>query len=572
MRIVILGDFHLTPSQREIADLAMEDINSIQPDLVVPLGDFGAGGGKIGSPAGLAEAWEHLGELNAPLRPILGNHDLQEESSGKRAHGSMAKALQKICNDATGHGFMEFEKFRFLFISTDPQPADSCWQVQECYVSPQNFQKIRRGIEERPGVPIVVFSHAPPIGCGLRTVQTVHVRATNAYLDQNHDPRRWEALYREHKEIVLWFSAHYHLGHDHPDSVSNVLGTHFFQTQIHGLQTRDETRQSRVLDIAEGSVTVSTLDHIARKQTAKSQWHTDQSLGELMDSKAEALTGGREPELRIPLSDAPLPGCFRRLNEDRFLIGTAEGRLWEVEIPTRSVLGTWHAGPPLSGVIVTEKRVWRAWQNQVISQPKDTLARFIRVGEPKTLPGRRYEIEENISALIGTESKIFALGSQHLWEYSLKEDRFIRSDSLPASAAPGKAGFWQNSLVFSSEEGELWRRKNPQEWELLDEDVLFWSSNGEELAVAKEGKLSIYGADGHTDFAPPMAFDEGGLAAPLPGGNWLFSTTSGLWELRSGEFSQRREASSPLFSAILPAKDGGGIEVGINYQNQLVSL
>lgn len=41
MRIIILGDFHLTPSQPQIADMAMEDINQLHPDLIVPLGNHG---------------------------------------------------------------------------------------------------------------------------------------------------------------------------------------------------------------------------------------------------------------------------------------------------------------------------------------------------------------------------------------------------------------------------------------------------------------------------------------------------------------------------------------------------
>ena len=135
MRIVILGDFHLTPAQPHIANDAMDDVNRIQPDLVVPLGDFGSSG-KIGSPAGLEEAWSHLHRLDAPLRPILGNHDLQEESAGSRAHYSMFEALREVSGVEAGGGFLEFDDFRLMFAGTDPQPADSCWTVQECYVAP----------------------------------------------------------------------------------------------------------------------------------------------------------------------------------------------------------------------------------------------------------------------------------------------------------------------------------------------------------------------------------------------------------------------------------------------------
>jgi hypothetical protein len=426
MRIIILGDFHLTPSQPQIADRAMEDINQLRPDLVIPLGDFGAGG--IGSPAGLEEAWAHLRKLDAPLRPILGNHDLQEESGGTREHYSMIKALREINGGDAGGGFMEFENFRLMFASTDPQPADSCWSVQECYVAPEQFQNLMTAYKERPGVPIISFTHAPPIGCGLRTVPTVHVRATNAYLDQNHDVYRWEKLYRENAEFIMWFSAHYHLGHDHHNSMTDICGTHFFQTQIHGLQTRDETRASRVLDITPASISVSTLDHITRQLTQKSQWNFAGSVTQLMEEKKWKIQNGCQPESQFTWSGEPLPGCLQKLSADRFLVGTVDGFLWEIEPATRSVFGTLHIGPPLSGVVVTEKLVWRSWENKIISVEKDDLSRFIRVAKPEKFPGRLYEIDEPVIALTKTEAGVAALGKHHFWIYSPAKDCF---ESMP---------------------------------------------------------------------------------------------------------------------------------------------
>jgi len=472
MRIIILGDFHLTPDQPQIADDAIDDINRARPDLVIPLGDFGSGG-KIGKPQGLEESWTHLRKLDAPLRPILGNHDLQEESAGKREPYSMLQALHQISGVEAGGGFMEFDDFRLMFASTDPQPADSCWTVQECYVASEQFEQLMATFKKRPGVPVIAFTHAPPIGCCLRTVPTVHVRCTNAYLDQNHDVYRWEKFYCEHPEPLMWFSAHYHLGHDNPDSATHIDGTHFFQTQIHGLQTRDETRASRVLDIMPEGVTVSTLDHISRQIIGKSQWRFAGSLTELMEQKRQILARGRVQNSSFTISSAALPGCVQTLSNDRLLIGTDDGFLWEVELSTRSVLGTLHIGPLLSGVALAEDDVWRSWENTIVRVSQNDLARFIRIKDPQTLPGQNYQLAEPVLGLVHFQDTLFALGAQHLWKYAPSENAFQQLSPLPAKPAQGTARVEEDQLIYTDNAANYWQW-NGDQWEekvLLESDI-----------------------------------------------------------------------------------------------------
>jgi hypothetical protein len=566
MRIIVLGDFHLSPAQPQIADQAMEDINALRPDLVVPLGDFGSDG-KIGSPQGIAEAWRHLRKLRAPLRPILGNHDLQQESGGRREPYSMSRELQKTSGGETGSRFLEFENFRLMFVATDPQPADSCWQIQECYVSLPQFRALMETFRQRPGVPVIVFSHAPPLGCGLRTVPKVHVRATNAYLDQNHDPQRWQALYREHAEFVLWFSAHYHLGHDHPDSTTDICGTHFFQTQIHGLQTRDGTRQSRVLDIAPESVVVSTLDHIERRLTRKSQWRFGGPLEMLVRSKAAKISGGCRTEFSIALSDAPLRGCLRAISDDRLLIGTADGFLWEAELSSRSVRGTLHIGPTLASVAVTESEVWRAWDNKIACVPRDDLSRFIRVAQPETLPGCSYEIAENVTALIATAGALFALGTQHVWEYSRHADAFEKAFALPAKPAVGQAAAWRGRTLFSTEDGQLWQHNPSGDWKCVAENVLFWFADEEQIALATRDKISTSDGETQVEYSLPAPLRSDGLLLALPEGKWWLAQGADLRELQRGEITPLESFRAGPLRAWTCC--GAGI-IAITHDNEIV--
>ena len=144
--------------------------------------------------------------------------------------------------------------------------------------------------------PVIVFTHAPPAGCGLRVVQAVHVRNRCAYL--NHGaldregeeeggkeegggggrrssssspassspppppPEAFVRLVERHQNVRLWFSGHYHLSHNYSSSVSVVNRCAFAQVGVIGPRsTRDGLRQSRVLDGDARGFQLFTLDH-----------------------------------------------------------------------------------------------------------------------------------------------------------------------------------------------------------------------------------------------------------------------------------------------------------------------
>ncbi len=79
MRIVVLGDFHINERELQITEQAMQDVKACNPDLVIPLGDYGSNR-IIGTVEGLQQAYSFLTQIQTPLRPILGNHDLEKES------------------------------------------------------------------------------------------------------------------------------------------------------------------------------------------------------------------------------------------------------------------------------------------------------------------------------------------------------------------------------------------------------------------------------------------------------------------------------------------------------------
>ncbi len=400
MRIVVLGDFHLNELEFEITEMAMQDVADSSPDLVVPLGDFGTQE-LIGSTEGLHQSYQFLSQIRAPIRPLLGNHDLQRESGdGVQEQRTMEQELVRLYHLQAPYGVLEYEQFRLFFISTDPQPADSCYQVQECYVSEEQFQWLVKTLEQRPGIPAIIFSHAPPVGCGLRTVPQTHVRATNAYLDQNHDPYRWFQLIKNYPEIVMWFSAHYHLSHVYPDSHTSRYGTEFFTTGVHGTATRDGKRQSRVIDISSNRITVSTLDHDQRTLCETADWSYDGSLSMMVRDKENLIKPANIEEDSInpfrcltsfSIGEGKiLAGGMLSLDRERCLAATEDGFLWEIHHAYEAVMGTLLHGIPLVGVALSEDGIWSGGEHKLVRTDPHSIWRFQRDTHKK---GRRDEIE-----------------------------------------------------------------------------------------------------------------------------------------------------------------------------------
>ena len=114
MRIVVLGDFHMKKNELEITRMAMEDIKACQPDLVVSLGDLGIRENS-GSPKGLQDGKEMLDLIGAPLRAIMGNHDLERESGpGSQEKKTMEREFVRLFG-TNSYGVMEFDDYRLFF-------------------------------------------------------------------------------------------------------------------------------------------------------------------------------------------------------------------------------------------------------------------------------------------------------------------------------------------------------------------------------------------------------------------------------------------------------------------------
>jgi len=401
------------------------------------LGDYGCND-VLGRPEGVIQVHSYLSKIGYRVRPILGNHDFQYET-GKNIypHGTISNLLHKLFKIDYHHGVEEFEDFRLFFLSTDPQPAESYYYNQECYISDEHFKWLTEKLNERPGVPALFFSHAPPIGSGLITVPDVHVRATNAFLDQNHDPYRWFELIKKYPEIVLWFSAHYHIGHMHKKSINEKLGTFFFMCGVHSSVTRDGYRQSRVIDITDNLIQVKTLDHKKREILDIESWKYKGNIGELVAQKSNKLKMCRSADnmnicnsmqigsiLLNRDSTIKVIGDFTtgmglvRLNgitcseNEHIFVATQNGYLWEIDVKYGEALGTLHyKEKPVRCMTVTGNLIWKIRKNNIAVCDIYSHYRFIWEQYDKQQMLAYCSTNDNLQCICGRSNNSALVGS-----------------------------------------------------------------------------------------------------------------------------------------------------------------
>lgn len=114
--------------------------------------------------------------------------------------------------------------------------------VHEVYVDDEQMQWFEDILAANTARPIIVVTHAPPMGSGLKVVQNVHVKNRCAWLNHSDRPQRFIQLVEKYPNIKLWFSGHFHLSQNYADSVSVVGSCAFVQTGVIGQCNRDGNR------------------------------------------------------------------------------------------------------------------------------------------------------------------------------------------------------------------------------------------------------------------------------------------------------------------------------------------
>ena len=298
--VAVLGDLHLDPRKMEDYYTGRSHFIPVLDDAkergvataLVSLGDLGES--KSVRPAETQElfagttechelAAEFLGSFGVPYEVIGGNHDLEgidEFSTDEanleafcRIHEKPQMQFSRMIAEKTmlvGLGSTVFRTAKYTSHEVTIDDEQLAW-----------FEDLVTSCPSEEGWKLFVFTHAPPIGSGLRVLQENHVVNGCCWLNhsggKNGDPKtttKFIDLVRQHRCIKAWFSGHFHLGQDYQDSITfptipRELGPYpnrgscvFAQTSVMRAGTsRDKRQQSRLLRGNKDGFEICTVNH-----------------------------------------------------------------------------------------------------------------------------------------------------------------------------------------------------------------------------------------------------------------------------------------------------------------------
>lgn len=237
---------------------------------MVSLGDLGRKDirhqpGDAGTTLSFEMAKEFFDGFQIPYNLVTGNHDLEGLDEFETDEENLL-AWMKCFNLQTPYWKRYIgEKTVLLGIST-VRFRDAPFSSHEVHIDDDQLEWFVQTVKEHPaseGWKILVASHAPIMGSGLRVLQNVHVTNGCAWLNHCSDNRSvFIRTVKDNPQIKLWFSGHFHLSHDYPDSISKVGSCTFVQVGVMGpVSTRDGNRQTRLVQGNSQRLRVYTINH-----------------------------------------------------------------------------------------------------------------------------------------------------------------------------------------------------------------------------------------------------------------------------------------------------------------------
>lgn len=282
--IAILGDLHLDPRFMDDHVEGREHFKKIldgkKNTAVVSLGDLGEskpvvdGSSELfaGTTGCLKLAREFLDGFGVPFEVVGGNHDLEGIDEFPTDESNM-EAYLRILGKPTPQFIREIAPKTLLIGLGSVLFRDAVYTSHEVVIDDAQIEWFEDTVKAHPaedGWKIFVFSHAPPMGSGLRVLQENHVVNGCCWLNHSggDSTRKFIEIVRKNSCIKAWFSGHFHLGQDYEDSLTFPEGNNrgscvFAQTSVMGRKsTRDSRRQSRLVEGNKDGFNILTVNHV----------------------------------------------------------------------------------------------------------------------------------------------------------------------------------------------------------------------------------------------------------------------------------------------------------------------
>lgn len=372
MKIALIGDLQYKHGEQETLRGYMAQIASWQPDLAVFLGDMGPDGMR-GTKEGMLDCRGLFDLLPCETIALLGNHDVEYRPDSKTRFHRPEQWRREVFGSETPWRAVRTERFQILCLSTERQPEETLLTQHALYSSEEQYQWARAQLESHPALPTIILSHAPVAGSGLRCCPPVHHAATDAFMGQNFDPKMWTQLLRDHKQIFLWASAHFHMGHGYDRAITDRGGVVHASCGVMCSCSRDGTRQTRLMEtLPGGTVRLLTMDHLA---------------GGTVAQDAEVYPDGRSPRGRfcapdaqeILIGDDHAVAAWDSPETGRVFIATQAGRLWEYDRNLSDLTGTLCVGEQTNGAALNGGRIFVQGASGVFSADANAPTRFLRL-------------------------------------------------------------------------------------------------------------------------------------------------------------------------------------------------
>ena len=338
--VAIMGDLHISRNPEELTLFhqardqlrTMVTQDGIDASRVVQLGDLGNyDAGWPGSSACFDLSRQFIDSFALPTALVLGNHDVEgsefeTDEENLAAWHSRFKQRHYWSADLGPATLIGLSTTRF---------RSNPFSVHEVHIDEEQMEFLEQQLEAASAAnrPVVMFTHAPIMGSGLKAIQAVHVKNRCAWLNHSSNPTRFMDLVNKHPNCVkLWFSGHFHLSQSYPDSISLVGSTAYILTGVIGdHSSRDGLRHSRVLKGNKESFEVYTVDHDTNslRLDLQGRWD-DPSPPKYMVPQSELLCDPSSGWLCSEIDcsvDLDAEECLENENEEKMILASSAKKI-----------------------------------------------------------------------------------------------------------------------------------------------------------------------------------------------------------------------------------------------------